>query len=142
MYISWPFTRYQGITFLFVWRFIYSVRDTVPLINGEEIFYVVMMTWGGSMVIATLRAAVRNRGRWCCCQRSWEVIMLNDHGKWLVVTSSRLFILQVMGRGPWLIVVIACKTRFTLVNDPVSYIRMTYVDYPDVSCKAIRMLCL
>ena len=44
-----------------------------------------------------------------------------------------------MGRGPWLIVVIACKTRFTLVNDPNNYIRMTYVDYPDVSCKAVRM---
>nr|CAN64845.1 hypothetical protein VITISV_036149 [Vitis vinifera] len=37
----------------------------------------------------------------------------------------------VMGRGPWLVVVITCKTRFTLVNDPDNYIRMTYVDHPD-----------
>ena len=43
--------------------YIYSARSTVPLINGEEIFYVVMMTLDSSRVITTLRAAVRNRGR-------------------------------------------------------------------------------
>ena len=43
--------------------FIYSAKSTVPLINGGEIFYVVMMTLDGSRVITTLRAAVRNRGR-------------------------------------------------------------------------------
>ena len=43
--------------------YIYNFRDTVPLINGEEIFYVVMMTLGGSMAIITLRAADRDRGR-------------------------------------------------------------------------------
>ena len=37
-----------------------------------------------------------------------------------------------MGRGPWLFVVIACKTRFTLVNDPVNYIRIAHLGYPDV----------
>ena len=43
--------------------YIYSFRGTVPLINGEEIFYVCHDEFGGSMVIATLLAAVRNRGR-------------------------------------------------------------------------------
>ena len=37
-----------------------------------------------------------------------------------------------MGRGSWLVVVIACKTHFTLVNDPDNYIRIAYVGYPDV----------
>ncbi|RVW67396.1 hypothetical protein CK203_061271 [Vitis vinifera] len=37
--------------------------ETVPLINGGEIFYVVMMTLGGSMAIITLRVADRDRGR-------------------------------------------------------------------------------
>ncbi|RVW78022.1 hypothetical protein CK203_044834 [Vitis vinifera] len=45
---------------------------------------------------------------------------------------GRLSETVVMGRGPWLVVVIACKTRFTLVNDPDNYIRMTHVGYPDV----------
>ena len=52
-------------------RYIYSARSTVPLINGEEIFYVVMMTLDSSRVITTLRlsetvvgdAAVRDRGK-------------------------------------------------------------------------------
>ncbi|RVW99881.1 hypothetical protein CK203_029128 [Vitis vinifera] len=64
--------------------YIYSFRGTVPLINGEEIFYVVMMTIG------------------------------------------------VMGCGPWLLVVIACKTRFTLIDHQTIYIRMAHADYPDV----------
>ena len=55
--------------------YIYSFGGTVLLINGEEIFYVVMMIIGVSRSIITLRAAVRNHGRWCGCQRSWEVIM-------------------------------------------------------------------
>ena len=55
--------------------YIYSFRGTVPLINGEEIFYVVMMIIGISRSIITLRAAVRNHGRWCGYQRSWEVVM-------------------------------------------------------------------
>ena len=38
----------------------------------------------------------------------------------------------MMGRGPWLVVVIACKTRFTLIDDLDDYIRMTQTDYPDV----------
>ena len=42
---------------------IYSSRSTVPLINGGEIFYVVMMTLGGNMAIITLQAADRDRGR-------------------------------------------------------------------------------
>ena len=37
-----------------------------------------------------------------------------------------------MGRGPWLVVVIACKTRYTLVNDPDNHIRIAHVGYPDV----------
>ena len=43
--------------------YIYSFRGTVPLINGEEMFYVVMMTLSSSRDIITLRAAVRNHGR-------------------------------------------------------------------------------
>ena len=52
--------------------YIYSFRGTVPLINGEEIFYVVMMTIGVSRSIITLRTTVRNHGRLRDCQRSWE----------------------------------------------------------------------
>ena len=48
---------------LHVKAYIYSFRGTVPLINGEEIFYVVMMIIGVSRSIITLRAAVRNHGR-------------------------------------------------------------------------------
>ena len=43
--------------------YIYSFRGTVLLINGEEIFYVVMIIIGVSRSIITLRAAVRNHGR-------------------------------------------------------------------------------
>ena len=43
--------------------YIYSFRGTVSLINGEKIFYVVMMTIGVSRSIITLRTTVRNRGR-------------------------------------------------------------------------------
>nr|CAN78252.1 hypothetical protein VITISV_031953 [Vitis vinifera] len=39
---------------------------------------------------------------------------------------------KVMGRGPWLVVVIACKTRYTLVNDPDNHIQMAHVGYPEV----------
>ena len=55
--------RLPGDPVLFVRRFIYSVRSTVPLINGEEIFYVVMMIIDVSRSIITLRAAVKNHGR-------------------------------------------------------------------------------
>ncbi|RVW28610.1 hypothetical protein CK203_100887 [Vitis vinifera] len=44
---------------------------------------------------------------------------------------GRLSETVVMGRGPWLAVVIACETRFTLVNDPDHRIRTAYVDHPD-----------
>ena len=43
--------------------YIYNFRGIVLLINGEEIFYVVMMIIGVSRSIITLRAAVRNHGR-------------------------------------------------------------------------------
>ena len=52
--------------------YIYSCRGTVPLINGEEIFYAVMMTIGVSKSIITLRMTVRNHGRLRDCQRAWE----------------------------------------------------------------------
>ena len=52
---------------------IYSVRSSVSLFNGREIFWLVMMTLDGGRVIITLRAADRDRGRRCDCQRSWEV---------------------------------------------------------------------
>ncbi|RVW36109.1 hypothetical protein CK203_079646 [Vitis vinifera] len=44
---------------------------------------------------------------------------------------GRLSETVVMGRGPWLVVVIACKTRFTLVNDLDNHIRIAYVGYPN-----------
>ena len=34
--------------------------------------------------------------------------------------------------GPGWLFVIACKTCIALVNDSDDYIRMAYVDYPDV----------
>ena len=37
-----------------------------------------------------------------------------------------------MERGSWMVVVIACKTRFTLVKDPDNYVRIAHVGYPDV----------
>nr|CAN79332.1 hypothetical protein VITISV_031992 [Vitis vinifera] len=100
---------YQRSHSLRVKAYIYSFRGTVPLINGDEIFYVVMMIIGVSRSIITLRAAVRNHG----CE-------------------------------PWLFAVIACKTRFTLIDDPDDYIRMEHADYPDVlwsGCimKVVRM---
>ena len=56
--------RLPGDPFLLcVKAYIYSFRGTVLLINGEEIFYVVMMIIGVSRSIITLRAAVRNHGR-------------------------------------------------------------------------------
>ena len=55
---------YQGDSFLLrVKAYIYSFRGTIPLINGEEIFYVVMMTIDVSRSIISLRAAVKNHGR-------------------------------------------------------------------------------
>ncbi|RVX00792.1 hypothetical protein CK203_026528 [Vitis vinifera] len=45
---------------------------------------------------------------------------------------GRLSETVVMGRGPWLVVVIGCKTRFTLVSDPDNHIRIAHVGYPDV----------
>ena len=39
------------------------------------------------------------------------------------------------GDGTWAMagfVAIACKTRFTLVNDPDNHIRIAHVGYPDV----------
>ena len=38
------------------------------------------------------------------------MIVWSDRGKWLVVTSSCPFTLQVVERGPWQAVVITCET--------------------------------
>ena len=43
--------------------YIYSFRGTAPSINGEEIFYVVMMIIGVSRSTIILRMAVRDHGR-------------------------------------------------------------------------------
>ena len=43
--------------------YIYSFRGTAPFINGEEIFYVVMMIIGVSRSTIILRMAVRDHGR-------------------------------------------------------------------------------
>nr|CAN79379.1 hypothetical protein VITISV_024565 [Vitis vinifera] len=74
---------------------------------ARRYFMFVMMTFGGSMVIATLLAAM-------------------------------------MGRGPWLVDVIACKTRFTLIDDPDDYVRVAHANCPDAlwsGCimKVVRM---
>ena len=72
--ISWSFTRYNKLTFLFVWRSIYIVfRSFVYLFNGREIFWFVMMPLSGGRAIITLRADDRDRGRHRGCQRSLEV---------------------------------------------------------------------
>ena len=53
-----------GIPFLLrVKAYIYSFRSTAPFINGEEIFYVVMMIIGVSRSTIILRMAVRDHGR-------------------------------------------------------------------------------
>ncbi|RVW50059.1 hypothetical protein CK203_104093 [Vitis vinifera] len=41
----------------------------------------------------------------------------------------------MMGRGPWLVVVIACKTRFPLIDDPDDYIRIAHANCPDEKLK-------
>ena len=74
---------------------IYSIRSFVSLFNGREIFCVVMMTLGGGRAIITLRAADRDRGSCCDCQKSWEVIVESD----LPSIHSCPFTLQVAERG-------------------------------------------
>ncbi|RVX18278.1 putative cyclic nucleotide-gated ion channel 16 [Vitis vinifera] len=55
--------RIWGACFIQVaWRRLKSFRGTVPLINGEEIFSVVMMTIGVSRSTIILRMAVRDHG--------------------------------------------------------------------------------
>ena len=53
----------QALPLLRMKTYIYSFRGTVPLINGEEIFYVVIMKIGVSRSIIALRTTVRNHGR-------------------------------------------------------------------------------
>ena len=137
--ISWLFTRYSKLTFLFVWRLIYIVPGALFLsLMVGRYFMFVMMTLGGSMTIITLRAADRDRGKWCCCQRSWEVIMWSDCRKWLVVTSSCPPTLQVAERGSWQAVVVTCETCLlqSIIRTIVSgwhmlIIRMYCVSRPD-----------
>ena len=52
-----------GSLLLRVKAYIYNFRGTAPFINGEEIFYVVMMIIGVSRSIIILRMAVRDHGR-------------------------------------------------------------------------------
>nr|CAN74825.1 hypothetical protein VITISV_034596 [Vitis vinifera] len=57
---------------------------------------------------------------------------------------NQLAFYQMMGRGPWLVVVIACKTHFTLIDDPDDYVRMAHANCPDAlwsGCimKVVRM---
>ena len=52
-----------GLLLLRAKVYIYSCKGTVPLINGEEIFYVVMMIIGVSRSTIILRMAVRDHGR-------------------------------------------------------------------------------
>ncbi|RVX04469.1 hypothetical protein CK203_018399 [Vitis vinifera] len=60
------------------------------------------------------------------------MVLLAMVAAWSSPPYGRLSETVVMGRGPWLVVVIACKTRFTLVNDPDNHIRIAHVGYPDV----------
>ena len=56
--------RLPGDPFLLrVKAYIYSFRGTAPFINGEEIFYVVMMIIGVSRSTIILQMAVRDHGR-------------------------------------------------------------------------------
>ena len=56
--------RLPGDPFLLRMKaYIYSFRGTAPFINGEEIFYVVMMIIGVSRSTIILRMAVRDHGR-------------------------------------------------------------------------------
>ena len=56
--------RLPGDPFLLrVKAYIYSFRGTAPFINGEKIFYVVMMIIGVSRSTIILRMAVRDRGK-------------------------------------------------------------------------------
>ena len=55
---------YSGIPFFFVRRCIYTASGVLFLsLMARRYFMFVMMTFGGGMVIVTLLAAVRNRGR-------------------------------------------------------------------------------
>ncbi|KAL6325815.1 hypothetical protein AAG906_026644 [Vitis piasezkii] len=56
-----------------------------------------------------------------------------SHGMRRLPMDRSPFLLRVTRCGSWLFVVIACKTRFTLIDDPGDYIRMEHADYPDVS---------
>nr|CAN69540.1 hypothetical protein VITISV_025655 [Vitis vinifera] len=64
-------TGYQSITFFFVRRFIYSARSTVPLINGEEIFY---------DCHDDIRRQHGHRHPTDDCQKPWQVM---GRGPWL-----------------------------------------------------------
>ena len=56
--------RLPGDPFLLRMKaYIYSFRGTAPFINGEEIFYVVMMIIGVSRSTIILRMAARDHGR-------------------------------------------------------------------------------
>ena len=75
--------KLPGASFLRVKAYIYTASGVLFLsLMARRYFMFVMMTFGGSMAITTLLAAVRNRGRWCCCldivgsehvEWSWEV---------------------------------------------------------------------
>ena len=93
---------------------IYNTKSFVPLFNGREIFWLVMMPLGGGRAIITLWAADR------------------DHGKWLAVTSFLSF--HSAGGGTWAMA--GCyddvQDLLTSVNDPDKHIRRGYVGRPDV----------
>ena len=85
------FFRDSKLTFLLVWRSLYSVRSSASLFNGKETFWLVMMSLGGGRAIITIRAAIRDCERRRGCQRSWEV---NCH-------RSCPFAQQAAERGLW-----------------------------------------
>ena len=137
---------YSVIPFFFVRRCIYTASGVLFLsLMARRYFMFVMMTFGGSMAITTLLAAVRNRGRWCCCLD----IVGSEHVEWSWEVTSCHFdpSFHSADDGTWamaLIIVIACKTRFTLIDDPDDYVRVVRTNCPDAlwsGCimKVVRM---
>ena len=97
--------RLLGDPFLFVWSLIYTVSGVLFLsLMARRYFMFVMMIFGGSMVIATLPAAVRNRGRWCCCLE----IMWSDHVKWSWEVTCCHFLLSSHSAGDGMGAMAAC----------------------------------
>ncbi|RVX20131.1 Lysosomal Pro-X carboxypeptidase [Vitis vinifera] len=117
--------------------FIYSVKSTVPLINGGEIFYVVMMTLGGSVSIITLRTADRDRGsqknRAMCAL--WEDPDEDDPDDNACHVSLACFMApaEVSPRCPWSSGLICSHTLFDDITPQNLYYSIVTKDFREAS---------